>query len=481
MKASLIRVVAVSGSMLACWAGAGSAQEAAPTGGARATEARTIYIWTGGAGSVSTVGTWGNGSATASGAGESGLTIRTRNFYEGARFDLNPPIDLEPYRQTGYLRLRLRGIGNSGGGRRGGFPGGGFPGGGSSSSSPSGAGFLGGGGFPGGNGFGAPSAGGFPGGGAPTFQDQMLPRADGMNAEELAIPIVVNGVDPMIETRRSAQFGAATPPMQEPDGGFPQGTNFPPNMTPGMAPGMMMPGQSEAPAAPVTKIQQMQLILVLEKGAMIGRFDVQPSDSQGGRTYAIALNSLQSTPDATGRVRRIVLTGDQDGTFSLDQFALVVETNRMVASIRRAQDAPGTQLDEIEVRPGPITLVADVESGIADASVEWNFDADTSGSLPPPAAPVAAPGMLPNLGGAPTGQPGMMGGMPSGMMGGQPGAPGTLALPAPVGPRIDARGLAGRFEYPNEEQNYRVEITVRDRAGRKPPVKSSIIVKVRSG
>jgi hypothetical protein len=49
-----------------------------------------------------------------------------------------------------------------------------------------------------------------------------------------------------------------------------------------------------------------------------------------------------------------------------------------------------------------------------------------------------------------------------------------------TGPRIDARGLSARPDWPNEEQNYRVEITVRDRSGRKDEVKASLLVKVRS-
>ena len=505
MRVSLMGVAAVSGSMLAGWAGAGTAQEAAVPA-ARAPEARTIYIWTAG-GTASTAGSWGNGSATASrtASGEGGLTIQTRNFYEGARFDLNPPIDLEPYRQSGYLRLRVR-FPNTGGRGRGGRGRGGWPGGGGGSpggwpgvGSPGGSSSSGGGGFPGGMpNMGQPmgDAGTMPGMTAPNFNNQMVPRADDLNGAFEASPLAFDVLNSGVQTRANAQFGMLTPPMQGPDGGPPAGvdippdTNFPPGapgnmpgMTPGMAPGMppgMMPPERVAP-----QIQEMQLILVREKGAMIGRFSVQAADSQGGRTYPIALSSLQSTPDAAGRVRRVVLTGDREGTFTLDQFALVTESARMVASIRRAQDPPGAQLDEITVRPGPINLVADVESGIADASVEWNFDADTSGSLPPPAPQATAPGMLPNLGGAPMGQPGtQIPGAPPGMTfggGGQPGMGATMGLPAPIGPRVDARGLMGRFEYPNEEQNYRVEITVRDRANRKPPVKSSIIVKVRSG
>lgn len=55
-------------------------------------------------------------------------------------------------------------------------------------------------------------------------------------------------------------------------------------------------------------------------------------------------------------------------------------------------------------------------------------------------------------------------------------APGTAAV---VGPRIDARGLTATFTYPNEEQNYRVEVKVTDKSGKKEPVTASILVKVR--
>jgi hypothetical protein len=64
---------------------------------------------------------------------------------------------------------------------------------------------------------------------------------------------------------------------------------------------------------------------------------------------------------------------------------------------------------------------------------------------------------------------------------GQPEPPiGNGEADAPVvGPRIDARGLVAKFTYPNEEQNYRVEVTVRDRSGKKEPVRSSVLVRVR--
>jgi hypothetical protein len=58
--------------------------------------------------------------------------------------------------------------------------------------------------------------------------------------------------------------------------------------------------------------------------------------------------------------------------------------------------------------------------------------------------------------------------------------PAMGGMPAPAGPRIDARGLTAKIDYPNEEQNYRVEVTVRDRSGQKSPVKASLIVQVRA-
>jgi hypothetical protein len=53
------------------------------------------------------------------------------------------------------------------------------------------------------------------------------------------------------------------------------------------------------------------------------------------------------------------------------------------------------------------------------------------------------------------------------------------AAPVAAGPRIDARGPVARFEYPNEEQNYRVQVTLRDRVGKKAPVTASILVRTR--
>ncbi|PQV64733.1 hypothetical protein B1R32_104232, partial [Abditibacterium utsteinense] len=116
--------------------GVAQAQNAAP-------RARTIYLYNASLGrgpasiNAAKNGPWGNGTVTNSRRvdyeGAPSLEIVTRNFQEGARFDFNTPVDLEAYRDTGFLRLRLRFRENSRGGfpggMGGGFPGGGFPGG----------------------------------------------------------------------------------------------------------------------------------------------------------------------------------------------------------------------------------------------------------------------------------------------------------------------------------------------------------------
>jgi hypothetical protein len=240
-------------------------------------------------------------------------------------------------------------------------------------------------------------------------------------------------------------------------------------------------------------LTQLQLIVLLDRGAMFGRININPrarTDESGWQSLLVAVKDLRPTPGASGLVRRVVLTGDKEASFTLEQIALVMETTRITASIRTANDPAGAQLTEVTVKPGRgTTLIADVESGTSDVDVTWNFDADNTGSYP---APLATAGGMP---GAPTGMPPGM--MPPGMMPPGMGAPAGMAPGATppgmfppgmegqtgaamVGPRIDARGLSARPDWPDEEQNYRVEITVRDRSGRKEEVKASLLVKVRS-
>ncbi|PQV62488.1 hypothetical protein B1R32_1311, partial [Abditibacterium utsteinense] len=337
-----------------------------------------------------------------------------------------------------------------------------------------------GGGFPGGMG------GGFPGGGQR--------RGQGNSANFQLRP----------RWNDNAQFDRALPPI---GGGFP-GRGFPGGGFPGGMGGDGM-GQGGMPALPAqtTNIREIAVTLLRENGVTTGRIpidlDKTVADEDGWRLFVLPIKNMTSTPGASGTVQRAVITSDTEDTIYLAQAAIVTESGEMTVSLRRPEDAAGAQIAEFEVKPGPVSLIADVEAGAVDPIVEWNFDADSVGNLPPGALsspPAFGEGEFP-------GMEGMPGRMPQGMPGGGisqlPGRPGAIdprlgggagrtggdprfggALGAggigETGPRIDARGVTATFEYPNEEQNYRVEVTVRDRSGVKQPVKASILVRVRA-
>ena len=385
--------------------------------------ARTLYIYNAGSVATAKLAEWGNGEAGPSRDyrynGDGVVKIRTRNYYEGARFDLNEPIDIAPYKKDGFLRFRMRfpldrtmNTGRDGG--RGGQPGG-APG-----ALPPGFGP-------------APGDGGTARGGFPRMNE-------------------------LVTTQRNAQFGGLPVPNAPRPGG------------PGM-PGLG--GEIAEPVGPPpqkTSLTRLRVEMLHEQGVTAGTTTVDLNaltpDDDGWRTLFMPLRGMRSTADVQGPVRRIVLTADKDDSFWLAQFALVIETGQMRVSIRRPTDPVGAQIADITVKPGPLPLIADVESGIADPIIEWNFDADNVGNLPPAQfsqPPVAGPDDVAAPGPAPA----------------VPGAAGEEGAAPIVGPRIDAIGLRARFTYPNEEQNYRVEVTVRDRSGQKTPVRASILVRVR--
>jgi hypothetical protein len=373
------------------------------------------------------------------------LKITTRNFREGVRFDLKAPLDIEPYREAGYLRLRLHFQDAAVAAPVGMTPG-----------APGGLGLPGGPGIPG-----MPGGVGLPGGAIPQ-------------------PVAPGG------------FGGDT--------GFNNVFQLGPLPPLGNMGGLPAAGTEQVVTGPTpqeTALTELLCTFILDNGIMEGTieipkqwdkpelidFDKVRPDAKGWLLFPLPIKQMRSTPGASGQLRRIILSGDREDTFFLTQAALVVESGDMSVSIRRFSDPPGTQNAEITVKPGVLTLVAEVEAGAADPAIEWNFDADNVGNLPvinldgTPAAP--AGGELP--GAAPVGRlPGAIlpGGLPAA---GQPEPPiGNGEADAPVaGPRIDARGLVAKFTYPNEEQNYRVEVTIRDRSGKKEPVTSSVLVRVR--
>lgn len=394
----------------------------------------TVYFWNSSIGSAGAragvsnakVGKWGNGefaeSRTVQYEGANTLKVVPRGFREGIRFDLNTPLDITPYRESGYLRFRLhfRDTRNT-----------------------------------------LPAAGGFPG----------MPELEAPDAAPAAPTRGFGG-------GFQGNFQIAPLPPLGAMGGF------------AGLPGMGGEGGMAVPQGPIpqeTPITQLLCTFVLENGIMEGTIDIPKEwrnprridldkvrpDANGWLMLTLPLKQMRSTPNASGALQRLIFSADRQDSFWLTQAALVVETGEIQVSIRKLNDPPGTQVADITVRPGPITLVADVESGAADPAIEWNFDADNVGNLPWPGAPaMPAPGAVPGLDPA-AGVP-FDPAMPGGVM---PG--GEQVAPVPLGPRIDARGLVAKFEYPNEEQNYRVEVTVRDRTGKKEPATASILVRVR--
>ncbi|RYX86782.1 hypothetical protein EON83_00955 [bacterium] len=451
--------------------------------------ARSLYLYnaTSGQGVAQDArpATWGNGKSDRSRRmqyeGASSLEVTTRSFAEGIRFDLTRPVDPAPYLNNGFIRMRLkfREIGGGGMGGMMGGPGGmmGGPGG-----------MMGG---PGGMMGAAPRMGML---GGVQAQFQMEPHWNS------SAQIRGRGGVP--------NFGGG--PGNPGFGGMPG--------MPGMDGGEGGMGGFTGPLPQTTFIKELKVTLIRDQGVTTGRIGINLSardnqpDDEGWRLYTLALKDMTSTPDASGNIRRVVITSDNEDTFYMAQLALVVETGQMTVSLRTADKPAGTQMAEVEWKPQRnLTLVADVEAGAADPQVEWNFDADNVGNLPAPAINGGMMGGMPGMmgEGGPMGDPrmgGIMGGAPGGMqrdpraqlgiggpggtprmgtvpgmMGGAPGMAGGMGdgQPAFLGPRIDARGQSASYSFPNEEQNYRVEVTVRDRSGQKPPVKASILVRIR--
>lgn len=404
---------------------------------AAAAPPRSVYFWNSAAGTQGTragvdsarVGVWGNGEQRIARdvkyEDADTLKVTTRNFREGVRFDLKTPLDIEQYRESGYVRFRVR------------------------------------------------------------FDQLPVAAPQGVGEPGMpGEPGLIPGMEPGMLPGVNPGFGGA---VVQPN--FQLGPLPPLGAMPGIPgmPGMegIMPAVPVGPAPQETPITKLLVTLVLENGVLEGTIDVPKSfenprridfdkvrpDANGWLLFTLAVKDMRSTPGASGALQRMILSADRQDSFWLTQAALVVETGAIQVSIRQLNNPPGTPVGEITVRPGPITLVADVEAGAADPAIEWNFDADNVGNLPlpvpegmQPGMPGVVPGMAPEI------EPGM----DPGMMPGMPQAPAI-----PLGPRIDARGLVAKFEYPNEEQNYRVEVTVRDRSGKKEPATASILVKVR--
>lgn len=409
---------------------------------------------------------WGNGEARPTRRpvdyeGATPLEVTTRNFAEGARFDLQTPLDIVPYIPTGFVRLRLK-----------------F----ANAVNPT-EGIL---NVPDVPEVPVPDFGGRRGRRNPNFLMRDPEAAQWTANAQFGAP----GGTPRPGAPRAGNTpGGALPPI----GGVPFPGTMPFPGVPGVPGFEGDPGVPVGPPAQATPIKQLKITFVRENGTMMGRIpvdlDATTPDANGWRLFTLPIREMSSTSQASGPVSRILLTADSEDTFFLAQAAVVVETGEMMVSVRLPDQPPGASIGEVTVKPGRVTLIADVEAGAADPVVEWNFDADNTGILPPPALNGPAPGVGPDgapvagfngagFGGAP-----LPTGAPTTPIGGLPGAinpeTGQPVEGGFTGPRIDARGLTASFTYPNEEQNYRVEVTVRDQSGKKEPATASVLVRVR--
>lgn len=378
---------------------------AAASAGAADAPPPSIFFWNSGGGTemVESPAKWGNGDFRVSKKVPfdtlETLSVTTKGLREGVRFDLKHPTDIAPYMEKGVLRLRVK-FDSDERSRRRDF-GRGMPG----------------------------RPGGIP---APLMQPQV---------------------------RGAAQV---LPPFGGAPGVFPGAGGFSP--------------VPQGPPRETTKIDYLQITLVLDKGVMSTVIEIPKrrgsetsvdvrkanADNYGWMLFLVPLKDFKTTPGASGNLVRAILTSDVEDTFYLSQLALAISSDHMSVSIRRQSDPLNTQQGMITVKPGKLTLVADVKAGNGDPQITWNFDADNA--TPPAPAPAAGgyPGAM---------QPGMM----------PPDARPFGGSQTPMGPAVDARGVVVTHTFPNQEQNYRVEVTVHDRSGRNPDVKTSILVKVRNG
>jgi len=406
---------------------------------AQVTGSHTVYLWDGTGGTETGVktGAWGNGDyellPAAEGRGQDVLEVRTRNFYEGVRFSFARPLPLNDYRSSGLLRVRLR----------------------------------------------SEKARDLIALQLPGPQGAMQNSSPGYNPYQPGSPGMPSG----------------NPYMPNPAGG----PGFNPNMPNQMGSPGMGPGGALAVLPPV--VSSIQIVMHLERGALFGQFkfnedSVRP-DARGWQSFVVPLSQMRATPNASGGLKTVVISGDREGLFELGQLALVPQTNSRAISIRRPSDPVGTQQTELQVAPGPLRLVADVETGSTDVVVSWNFDAGNTGSLPEPPddiVPLTAPSSpgSSNIPGTPAYDPSRPPTMPNGGRFGTGGMPRPSGMPRPtrspssgasiemLPERLDARGLTAQVEMPNEEQDYNVEVTVRDRATMAEVGKAVVLVKVRS-
>lgn len=154
-------------------------------------------------------------------------------------------------------------------------------------------------------------------------------------------------------------------------GGFPGGGGGIPGM-PGM-PGGRGSGGTAQPKEPKI-FKNVRVVFYLERGA-VGvdkwKVDFEDVDDKGWTTIDVPFSAMKASPNAGGRVKRILIAGDAPASFWVGQVKLVVDHGPLsVRVLANGQPANGAKLKIDE----DIEFVADVDYGVADVLVLWDFD-----------------------------------------------------------------------------------------------------------
>ncbi len=160
-------------------------------------------------------------------------------------------------------------------------------------------------------------------------------------------------------------------------GGFPRGGSGGVPGMPGGAGGMGTGGTVQPKEPKVFK--NMRIVFYLERGAVgVDKWKVdwqnpKPGDvdQNGWTTVDVPFSAMKASPNAGGRVKRILIAGDALMTCHIGQIKLVVDHGPLnVRVLANGQPANGAKLKIDE----DIEFVADVDYGVADVLVLWDFD-----------------------------------------------------------------------------------------------------------
>lgn len=150
--------------------------------------------------------------------------------------------------------------------------------------------------------------------------------------------------------------------------GFPGRGGGIPRMPGGMGSG------GTAPLREPKVFKHVRIVFYLERGA-VGvdqwKVDFEDVDDKGWTTVDVPFSAMKASPGASGRVKRLLVAGDAFTSFWVGQIKLVVDHGPLsVRVLANGQPAHGAKLKIDE----DIEFVADVDYGVADVLVLWDFD-----------------------------------------------------------------------------------------------------------